>query len=205
MDLITKNNNIKSRLIPISTVIPSILVGGGLMIAAPVTTSAHNLVELSDNANVILCQNTVNSKYCELMKKIESYQYLKKNWDGYDGIAPKKEVISFANGIIQVLQKYKISAPKAMVSGQGEIGLFWKGQNDYIEISLEEDFSSSYFVKNDNEVYGEEDCFAEYKLPDKLLKALVARSTQNTMSVIDRQSILISEVKTTSSPSFLTI
>jgi hypothetical protein len=182
------------------TVMPSILAGSLLVI--PSTMSANTLVNTIP-ANIISCKSAIDSYYCELMKKIESYRYLNENWDGYGGIAPKEEVIGFAMGIIQELQKHKISAPKGMVSGEGEIALFWKRQNEYIEISLEESNESSYFIKKDNDIFGEENCFIDFKIPDKLFDTLADRSTQNTMSILDRDNISMTETSTTSTTSFL--
>jgi len=186
----------------LSTVVPSLLVGG-LLVETPPTMSTHNLAD-NISAKTVSCKSFIDSRYCELMKKIESYQYLNENWDGYGGKAPKEEVIGFAIGIIQELQKHQISAPKAMVSGHGEIALFWKRQNQYIEISLEENHQSSYFVKNENKIYGEEDCFIDYKIPKMLIGGLATKNAKNTMGASDRLYTTIRSTESTNHTFFLT-
>ena len=185
-----------------STMIPSLLTGG-LLIGTPSTMSAQDLVNPVD-MNMVSCENLKNSKYCELIKKIESYRYLHENWDGYGGVSPKEEVVRFALQIVFELQKFHIPAPKAMVSGEGEVCLFWKRVNEYIEISLDEHNEASYFIKKDNDVYGEENCFIDFQIPNHLFNVLVDRSKQNTMDVMSQNNMSGIEIISTNTTSFLT-
>ena len=99
------------------------------------------------------------AKYLNLTQTINAYSSLCYNWDGYDGDKPDTKTIASAIQFCDALKKYHISAPKCMVSGDGNISLFWDRDDVYIEISFDYEGKYSFLIKKLNDLYcGKDDC-----------------------------------------------
>lgn len=95
--------------------------------------------------------------YNIVSRKLYSYLALKDNWDGYGGKTPEKSIINTTKEALDFLQKQAIKAPKIMLSGSGEIGLYWEDGKRYAEISCESTNEYSFIYINDkSDFYGEE-------------------------------------------------
>jgi len=109
--------------------------------------------------------------YEEIIKELNSYKNLKDNWDGYGGIKPKDDIIETARNFIEILKNNNIGCPKIMVSGTGEIGIFWSSSTAYIEIDFDIKDKFTYFY-NGNELFGEDDLKVERFLESKVYRKL---------------------------------
>jgi hypothetical protein len=134
----------------------------------------------------------VKSEYNDFKKlegELYSYLELDENWDGYGGTIPDKELINSCQEIIEKLKKLGLNAPKPMLTGSGEVGLYWKDDTTYIELSFEEEDTFSYIIDNGKNIVGEEDCSKDDNLPSRLHIALEKkkkekpRITNNTNSL----------------------
>lgn len=80
---------------------------------------------------------------------VNSYKSYPLNWDGYDGIAPSTETINDTLSFIEKLP-YGVIEPRPGVSGDGEISLFWEGDDIYIDIGFTGDGTYILYAR-DNE------------------------------------------------------
>jgi len=124
-----------------------------------------------------------NNPYQKIYTELDSYKELKNNWDGYGGVRPNDEIIITAQKFIDRLESLQIINPKIMVSGVGEIGLFWKNKNSYIEVDFDENEYFTYFYKINNEIYGEDDIALSQDIPDRLLHVLKNLQNQNSTKI----------------------
>jgi len=120
-----------------------------------------------------------DDEYLDLYTELFSYKELQNNWDGYGGIKPSDKIISTTKKFIDILKDNKVLKPKIMVSGNGEIALFWKNQNRYIEVDFDEAEYLSFFYKMNGIVYGEDDVTINH-IPEKLYNAFNSLTTQNS-------------------------
>lgn len=113
--------------------------------------------ELSTNATISSTTLFDKHSYNTASQKLYSYLALKDNWDGYGGTTPEKSIIDTAKNILDTLQRQAIKAPKLMLSGAGEIGLYWEDGKRYAEISCDSTNEYSFIYINDkSDFYGEE-------------------------------------------------
>ncbi len=108
--------------------------------------------------------------YENLYRKLEKFNNLKKNWDGYQGVVPKKKILSTANFFLKLLQKTRVPFPEIMLAGNGMIGIFWENNLDYIEVSFDVKDKITFFSEISDVFYGEDDV-TMYKIPYKLMKS----------------------------------
>lgn len=103
----------------------------------------------------------VVSNSCEagnIEAQLRGYVNLKEDWDGYGGVAPDLDVIQSSIDFLNVWKRgVKSSPPKPMLSGDGEVGLYWSKGKRYIEVSFESPNVYSFLVENDGVYSGQED------------------------------------------------
>lgn len=138
---------------------------GSLMDTESIYNSSH-VVESTQSISP-----TATDKYKKIYQELESYKALKDNWDGYNGIRPTDEVIDATKNFLAILKNYNIMQPRIMVSGDGQIALFWKDNKKYIEVDFDIGQHFSYFYEIEKQIYGEDDVFIYDRLPTKLLEA----------------------------------
>jgi len=113
-----------------------------------------------------------DSNLIKLHSLINSYEQVPDNWDGYNGIAPERNTIKATKAFLNVLMRQSIQTPKSMLSGSGEISLYWNAENTYIEIGFEDDAHYTYFVNHNGEEFGKDDYPLSESIPNSLLKIL---------------------------------
>lgn len=131
-----------------------------------ITTTSYQVTTLvkNDYSNIY--------KYNELQKELSSYRKLKNNWDGYGGIRPLDDIINTVTIFLDILSYNNIYSPKIMVSGNGEIALFWKKNEHYIEIDFDTNNQLSFFYEMGTDIYGEDDIIINDIIPQKLYSSL---------------------------------
>ncbi|MBL0686560.1 MAG: hypothetical protein JJV95_03575 [Sulfurospirillum sp.] len=151
-----------------STVVASLLILTG----SEDLHSASIINDYSPSITKASAVSSANVEYSKLHEELATYKELKNNWDGYNGIRPIDEIIETAKSFLNILESKNIIHPNIMVSGEGEIGLFWKKKNHYIEIDFDLENHFSYFYKLDKEIYGEDDIsfeeFSQTRLNESL-------------------------------------
>lgn len=90
-------------------------------------------------------------EYTSLLNKIFHFSKLETDWDGYNADTPSTLTCIFAYNFATFLQHHKIVTPSIMLSSAGEISFFWKFNNNYIEVSIE-NTCFSYIVVEDKEL-----------------------------------------------------
>ncbi len=116
--------------------------------------------------------SSYSKKYIRLIEELSSFSTLERNWDGYNGVKPDNEIISTVENFLTILKEKNISSPEIMLSGDGEIGLFWKNKKDYIEISFYTKDYLTFFHTLGSSFYGEDDILFSKNSPTKLYAAL---------------------------------
>jgi len=97
-------------------------------------------------------------KYEKIYIKLETYKTLEDNWDGYGGKKPSNATINNVFLFLELLRNNKIIEPKIMLSGNNEIGIYWKDKNVYyLEINFENNGLYSYFYEIGKQLFGKED------------------------------------------------
>ena len=146
----------------------------GFLIAITDNGMSTNSI-LQNNVTPIIIQNvksandtSYNIEYSDLYKELSTYSDLNKNWDGYNGIRPSDDIIETVKVFLNILKNRKIHHPRIMVSGNGEIALFWKNNKNYIEIDFDLKNKLSFFYELDTDIYGEDDVVINGLIPQKL-------------------------------------
>ncbi|KJV06226.1 hypothetical protein [Methylocucumis oryzae] len=105
------------------------------------TSSIVEPIALEENVNVVV--NISNDVFSQL----NSYFELKSGWDGPDSSPPAstdiESAINFANLIPPIFPM-----PKAMLSSDGEVGLYWDDNIAYIDLQFESDQTLSIFSRD---------------------------------------------------------
>ncbi len=102
------------------------------------------------------------TKYDKVIHELDSYLELPDNWDGYNGTHPTEEVVATVKKFLNFLNDKQLHTPDIMLAGTGEVALFWKHKDDYIEVSFEDKDQLTYFFTINDKFYGEDDvCFTE--------------------------------------------
>lgn len=77
---------------------------------------------------------------------LESYKNLEEDWDGYDGIEIDHGVIGTIVGLLNIFEDVGAPAPKSMVSGDGEVGLYWNYEDLYVEAGCDKEGCITYLI-----------------------------------------------------------
>jgi len=177
----------------------STLIAAGFLI-----TSGHgntlideNKMLTSDNyleSSVSQLAKQSKTKYDKVIHELDSYLELPDNWDGYNGTQPTEEVVSTVKKFFNFLKEKKLHAPDIMLSGTGEVALFWKHKDDYIEVSFEDKDQLTYFFMINEKFHGEDDIYFTEKEPIALyseIKQLHEKlSSTSTTSIIPQDDKL---------------
>lgn len=132
----------------------------------------EKIIVLTNNEQSTQNKSVLDIEYKKLIKKLYTYKELPNNWDGYNGVAPSREIIETAENFLKILKNSQIMNPKIMVSCDGAIGLFWQDNHNYLEVDIESAEYLSFFYEFQKKVYGEDDILFEDKVPEKLLSAI---------------------------------
>ena len=90
-----------------------------------------------------------------LLGKIQNYADLQVGWDGYEGQPAKTRSLSDAVRFLYLIAR-SLPIPRAMLSTDGEISLYWESGTDYAEIDFPGDGTFYYFCESVDS-YFEED------------------------------------------------
>lgn len=125
------------------------------------------------------------TKYDEISGELLSYMSLENDWDGYGGSVPKKETILSCSELLSKLCKKNITPPKTMLSGDGEVSLYWtnKTMDIHIEIGFEEEGLYSYLISTPSLTTGEDDYVLSNDIPTLLLEHISAFNLHNEKMV----------------------
>lgn len=153
---------------------------------------APNVIQNVKSANDTL----YNIEYSKVYKELSTYSNLNKNWDGYNGNKPSDDVIKTVKSFLNILKNHKIHHPRIMVSGSGEVALFWKNNENYIEIDFDLKNKLSFFYELGIDIYGEDDVATDGLIPQKLHYSLSnlfkATSSNKSNSLTDNENSNIS-------------
>lgn len=112
--------------------------------------------------------------YRHLNLKLTSYLVLKDNWDGYEAVPPRKDAVSSAINFALELMNRGICCPKAMLSSDGEVGLYYEEETFFVDIGFEEESLFSYFATDFSKVsMGGEDLPISDGLPQELFEFIL--------------------------------
>jgi hypothetical protein len=111
-----------------------------------------------------------------------SYLQLEKGWDGYDAITPNSHIVYSCYELLNEIEISDIkikTMPKLMLSSSGEIGLYWKFDDLYIEISIDSPNFYSYLIEDklENHIIGIDDVYISEGIPEVISNKLLARQS----------------------------
>jgi hypothetical protein len=111
--------------------------------------------------------------YERCFRELCGYLALPDDWDGYGGQSPDVQAIHCALEALALIAAERLPAPRAMVSGNGEVGLYWR--NGYhCEINFQSDRRFYYFCEKGSDVAAAgEDIELSSDLPDELSEFLL--------------------------------
>jgi hypothetical protein len=141
-------------------------------------------------------------EYSKLYKELSTYSELNNNWDGYNGIKPSDDIIETVRIFLNILKNHKIHYPRIMVSGSGEVALFWKKNKNYIEIDFDIKNKLSFFYELGTDIYGEDDVVINGLIPKKLNYSL---SDLFKVTSTNKSNSLINNKISNTSDSFLIV
>lgn len=175
-----------------------ITIGGNEMLPDSIIQNniTPNIIQNVKSAN----DASYSIEYSELYSELSTYGDLNKNWDGYNGIRPSDDIIETVRVFLNILKNHKIHHPRIMVSGSGEIALFWKNNKNYIEIDFDIKNKLSFFYELDKDIYGEDDVSIDGLIPQKLDDSL---SNLFKVTSSNRNSSLTNNKNSNTSNSFL--
>lgn len=115
----------------------------------------------------------VRDRRSVLASEMKAYRGLEDNWDGEEGISPTRSAIDEALAFIELLP-LRARLPRPMVSGDGEVGFYWKTDDCYIDVGFFGDGTISYYGRSGRvelEARGPEP-FNRHALPKDLLDVI---------------------------------
>jgi len=127
--------------------------------AAPVpsaTVRAISAVSSEFSGGVLTSQDNNKLSLCKIERELESYLQLEDGWDGYGGEAPSKDSVFAAIGFLKKVKESGYKLPKPMVSGDGEVGLYWDYADCYIDVGFEELGEMTFYAKDSYGEWGED-------------------------------------------------
>lgn len=76
--------------------------------------------------------------YSEIRHELLSYSSLTTNWDGYEAVKPPEENIQNVKLFLSLLTflDMDIVVPNIMLSGAGDISLYWELDEKYMELNF---------------------------------------------------------------------
>jgi hypothetical protein len=81
-----------------------------------------------------------------LIEELYSLSELRDGWDGPGSLAPSSEVIDSARRFLMLLPAH-VTLPDVTVSGDGEVGLYWKSDGVYIDVGFPSAGRISYYAE----------------------------------------------------------
>lgn len=159
--ILQTNSNLTSDIISGLKSIPIVI----LLTSTPNVIADNNIEPLkkysiSDSfidSETILIDSSSDSNRKLLIEAIGSYKGLDFNWDGYNGTCASEEAI---NNALTFISQIKVipDALETGFSGDGEVGLFVRKDNIFIDIGFEGNNSYSFYAKdhNGNEFIGDD-------------------------------------------------
>lgn len=83
----------------------------------------------------------------DTVTQLDVYSELEHGWDGPDSVPPSQADIDLAKKFVNSVPAV-FPLPKAMLSSDGTVGLYWNDAHIYIDIQFESDHTLSMFSRN---------------------------------------------------------
>ncbi len=101
--------------------------------------------------------------------KISAYQFYPIDWDGYEGIPASSDTVKDTLEFLEKLP-FGVTEPRAGLSGDGEISLFWESDEIYIDIGFLGDGNFTFYARDGQGIeYFKDEIGLDEPLPDALL------------------------------------
>lgn len=102
------------------------------------------------------------SREDKLYAELISYLDLPEGWDGYEGVPASFETVDNAFEFLKKRPK-DIPHPYPQIAPDGEVGLYWRTEEVYVELSFYGDGQFSYYARyapagGEPVEYGRDDC-----------------------------------------------
>lgn len=75
------------------------------------------------------------------------YKSFVDGWDGEGSVAPSSQDVHEAIAFVEMLRPY-LPLPGAMLSSEGQVGLYWNTPNAYVDINFEDNGTISIYARN---------------------------------------------------------
>ena len=136
------------------------------------TINKNLTYDSSYSKDFVIVDINTDDEYLNIERELYGYLQLLPDWDFKGAIIPDKGSIEAMSNILKKLELFQIPSPKPMLASDGEVCLYWKKDNLYIEIGAEDKDHFSYLVDDHAHPFGEDDCKIENFYSTKLFSSL---------------------------------
>ena len=102
----------------------------------PATTATKGHAASDGSSASMRCESGPTVEFNQARLEVKSYRDLTDDWDGSEGRPPSQRAIDESMGLLSQLERLEVVEPKAMLSNDGEIGLYWRTDRCYLEIGV---------------------------------------------------------------------
>lgn len=79
--------------------------------------------------------------------RLDEYKSLREGWDGDAGIAPLPSLVDDLSALFEEVVSSELSIPDPAISSDGEVGIYWRKDGFFAEITIDGAGEYSYFAK----------------------------------------------------------
>jgi len=163
------------------------------VLIAPISEQSVTVSDSYINRNPVYINHTTFKPYVDIYGPINhskisqfdktegeilSYINLTEGWDGYEAIVPDEETINSALLFLNLIKVELFPAPKAMLSNDGEVSLYWEAEGRYLEIGFDGENQFSYLIDSKDITKGEDDLVVDESIPTPLREELTIISKE---------------------------
>ncbi|MDQ1339564.1 MAG: hypothetical protein QG567_716, partial [Campylobacterota bacterium] len=119
-----------------------------------------------------IIKEPISNPFDKVAAQLRSFLALQYDWDGYGGITPSYATVKSAMTLLEQIRSFSLKAPKTMISGEGDISLYWQVDDLYIEANIDENNVFSYLIDDKKHPHGSENSHNNLIACEKLLDAI---------------------------------
>lgn len=120
------------------------------------STSVRSVIDISavDRANK---DSARDKKIYAFQSRLEEYRHLNPGWDGELGTCPEIEHVNNLSTLLEIVVRENLPVPDPAISSEGEVGLYWRKDGFFVEITIDDPGIYSYiaYTNEGAKVYGE--------------------------------------------------
>jgi hypothetical protein len=143
------------RMIDASAIIPSGMCVAAFVLALSSNPWSHPVPAIAMSRNLqppLLLDASAAQITAILASELNHYAVLPDGWDGPMSLAPSADTIREAKAFLPLILSFGLRLPEASASADGEIDLYWKTGNAFIDANFRGNRTLTYFARIDGQV-----------------------------------------------------